>query len=299
MSNEELVAGIQRGEDRMGELWERIEKLVMWKAHRVMTALEGSGGVEFEDLYQSGYPAMVAAVGSHKPECGAFSTWFMLHLKTAFAEATGYRSKKQKLDPLHWATRLDTPLTDEADSDDLMDVIADPSGQKGLEAAEEAMYQVQLHEALEKALAAIPEQYADVLRLRHYQDMTLAEVGDLKGVGQERVRQMENKAIRCLRKPSVACNLRPFLDFDFYCGTGLGAFQHSGLSIQERYLVLEEEKMKRAERQRRNRERKCRQEKIQIEVQDTMESIHQAAQEKVARMTPEEKRSLLEKYGYV
>lgn len=298
MSNEELVAVIQAGAtERMGELWEQVAGLIKWKAKRIMTVLEGcpGRGVEFEDLCQSGYLAMVAAVDTYDPAAGgAFSTWLMYHLKNAFAEAAGYRTQKGRQEPLNNYLSLDTPLTDDADSDDLMDVVADPSGQRGLESAEEAMYMEQLHEALETALAEIPEKYADVLRLRHYQDMTLTEVGNLKGVGYERVRQMENRAIRHLRKPSIACNLRPFLDFDFYCGTGYGVFQRSGMSIQERYLILEEDRKERSERRRQEREEKQLKESFQSE----LERIHKEAQEKVARMTPEEKQALLAKYGY-
>lgn len=297
MSNEELVARIQRGEDLMGDLWEQIERLVKWKANHIMTALEGCGGrgVEFEDLYQSGYLAMVSAVNTYDPAAGcAFSTWFMYHLKNAFAEATGYRTQKGRCEPLNNYLSLDTPLTDDADSDDLMDVVADPSGQRGLESAEEAMYMEQLHEALETALAEIPEKYADVLRLRHYQDMTLTEVGNLKGVGYERIRQMENRAIRHLRKPSIACNLRPFLDFDFYCGAGLGTFQNSGMSIQERYLMRKEE---REERESRRRQREL-QKAASSAISAMMESITAAAEARVATMTLEEKAQLLAKYGY-
>lgn len=253
MSNEELVAGIQAGEDRMGELWAHVEKLVMWKAHRVMAVLDGRGGVEFDDLYQSGYPALVAAVDSYKPECGAFSTWLGYHLKTAFADATGYRSKKQQQDPIHRATSLDMPLTDETDSDDLMAITPDPAGMNGLEAAEEAIYRQQLHDALEAALDAIPEDCGEILRQRYYEGRTLADLAEVHGVTPERVRKKEYEAIRHLRRPKAACHLRPFYDFDFYCGTGLGAFQHTGMSIQERYLVIEEERRERAERERRSR----------------------------------------------
>lgn len=253
MSNEELVAVIQSGEDRMGELWAQVEKLVMWKAHRVMTALDGRGGVEFDDLYQSGYPALVAAVDSYKPECGAFSTWFMLHLKTAFAEATGYRTRRGRNDPLNNSLSLDTPLTDETDSDDLMAIIADPAGMKGIETAEEAIYRQQLHDALEAALDAIPEDCGEILRQRYYEGRTLADLAEVHGVTPERVRKKEYEAIRHLRRPKAACHLRPFYDFDFYCGTGLGAFQHTGMSIQERYLVIEEERRERAERERQSR----------------------------------------------
>lgn len=297
MSNEELVAAIQTGEDRMGELWAQIEKLVMWKAHRVMAVLDGRGGVEFDDLYQSGYPAMVAAVGSYKPEYGAFSTWLGYHLKTAFAEATGYRSKKQQQDPLHRATSLDTPLSDEADSDDLMAIIADPAGMKGLEAAEEAIYRQQLHDALEVALDAIPDQYSEVLRQRHYEGLSLAEIGESRGVSAEYVRHLEGKALRHIRRPSIACRLQPFCDLDFYCGTGLSAFQHTGMSIQERYLVIAEDRREKAEQQRQDRERRRREKKNRIAFEESMECTRQQAEELVSRMTPEEKARLLAKYG--
>lgn len=253
MSNEELVAAIQSGEGRMGELWAQVEKLVMWKAHRIMAVLNGRGGVEFDDLYQSGYPALVAAVDSYNPEHGLFSTWFMLHLKTAFAEATGYRTRKGQNEPLNNSLSLDTPLTDETDSDDLMAIIADPIGMKGLEAAEEAIYRQQLHDALETALDAIPEDCGEVLRQRYYEGRTLADLAEAHGVTPERVRKKECEGLRYLRRPKTACYLQPFVDFNFYCGTGLGAFQHTGMSIQERYLVIEEERRERAERERRSR----------------------------------------------
>ena len=299
MSNEELVAAIQSGEDRMGELWAQVEKLVMWKAHRVMTALDGRGGVEFDDLYQSGYPALVAAVDSYKPECGAFSTWLMYHIKNAFAQTTGYRTRRERNEPLNNAISLDTPLSDDADSDDLMAITPDPAGMKGLEAAEEAIYHQQLHNALEAALDAIPEQYSEVLRQRHYDGLSLAEIGESRGVSAEYVRRLEHKAIRYIHRPSIACHLRPFCDFDFYCGTGLSAFQHTGMSIQERYLVIEEERKEKAEQQRLDRERRRREKKNRIAFEESMEHARQQAQELVSRMTPEEKARLLAQYGYV
>ena len=69
----------------------------------------------------------------------------------------------------------------------------------------------------------------------------------------EMVRKRERDALRRLRSPKTACRLRPFYDFDFYCGTGLGAFRHTGMSIQERYLVIEEDRRERAEKERQRR----------------------------------------------
>lgn len=294
MSNEELVVLIQSGErERMGELWEQIEKLVMWKAHKVITELDGCGGVEFEDLCQSGYLAMVAAVDSYNPESGAFSTWFMYYLKTAFAEATGYRTKTQKYDPLRFADSLDAPLDDSKDSDTKGDLVPDPRGQQRLEAVEDSLYQEELHKALEEALAALPERSAEVLRLRYYQGMTLADIGERQGTTAERARRIETQGLRELRRPRYRKALQPFFDFDFYCGTGFGSFQHSGMSVQERYLVLEEQWKERADQ----REAKRRKEEIQSELEEATERAKQEAQAKVASMTPEEKAKRLAKYG--
>ena len=297
MTSEELVAEIQAGSvDLTWQLWEQVEGLVKWKAKRIMTFLEGCSGrgVEFEDLYHSGYLAMVAAVNTYDPAAGgAFSTWLMYHLKTAFAEATGYRTQKGRCEPLNNYLSLDTPLTDDADSDDLMDVVADPSGLQWRESLEESMWRKQLKEAVGAALLTVPEQYREILRLRYWEDMALEDIGELRGVSKERVRQMENKGIRILRQPQTASQLYTFFDFDFYGGTGLGAFRYSGMSVQERYLLVEEE---RKERQS-SRHRKDRENEIRNSVSAMMEGITAGTEARVAAMTPEEKEQLLKLYG--
>lgn len=59
---------------------------------------------------------------------------------------------------------------------------------------------------------------------------------------------MENKGLKILRQPDTAAVLIEFYDFSYYTGTGLGAFQQSGLTIQEKYLILEEQKKEKRER---------------------------------------------------
>ena len=60
MSNEELVAKIQAGEqDRLPELWDQVEQFVANRANRIMTMyatgyMTNNGGVEFGDLYNTG-----------------------------------------------------------------------------------------------------------------------------------------------------------------------------------------------------------------------------------------------------
>lgn len=173
VSNEELVAAIQAGErDKLPELWTQVERLVALLANRRLTQCGQLGGVEFDDLYNAGYLALIQAVDTYAPDRGAkFTTYFANALKTAFAEASGYRTHKQANDPLHRADSLDCPLDQEgADGDTLAALVADP--RNGMEEAEERIWREQLHAAMEEALEKLPPEWATTLRLRYYQDKT-------------------------------------------------------------------------------------------------------------------------------
>lgn len=281
MSNEELVAEIRAGAvNRLGELWDQVAGLVKWKASRVMTALEGvpGRGVEFDDLYQSGYLAMVAAVESYDPAAGAFSTWLMYHLKKVFADLTGVRTKSGWYDPINSPISMDTPVSDEMETSSLGNLIPDGRASATMEAVEDREYRRQLREALEEALAVLPEHYREILRLRYCAGLTLTEVGEQTGVGCESARKMENRALRVLRQPENLLGLRPFHEYDFYRGSGLAAYKQTGVSVQERYLIREEER-----RERKNAR--------------AITELQADAAAQVRAMTPEEKRRLLEKYG--
>lgn len=244
MSNEELVVQIQNGSpERTEELWKRVERLIKWKANRIMTALELRGsacGVEFEDLVQCGYLAMVAAAESYSPEKGRYASWLMYHLQTEFAKATGYRTKHGQNEPLNDAFSLDKPMGEDTDGDLLGDLIPDWRAVAELEAVEEQEYQKQLQEAMDNALNCIPPECSDVIRMRYYQGMTQEETGKLLGISGEQARLREGKGLRKMRAPKVASILRPFYDFDFFYGTGLSAFKNTGMSVQERYLTMQD-----------------------------------------------------------
>ena len=282
MSNEELALAIQQGEEgRTLELWEQVNGLVKRKAMQIMTALQLSGnprGVEFDDLYQTGYLAMVAAVETYSPERGAFSTWFMFHLKTAFAEATGYRTKNGRCEPLNTAASLDRPVQpDEPDGGTLGELVPDSRAADAIENVEESVYREQLHKAIDGAISELPPGNAQ------WDDMTLSAVGEVMGKSPERTRQMENKGIRELRKSRT---LHRFLDFDMYHGTGLGAFRLSGSSIQEQY-ILKQERREEYERKRRNEQA----------FENETEAMTRRVAARVASMSPEEKRAMLERAG--
>ena len=95
-------------------------------------------------------------------------------------------------------TSLETPIGDEDDSF-YGDFIPDESIASPVDLASQSAMSEQLDEALEK----LTEREALVLKMRHGliddQEHTLEEVGQQLGVTRERIRQLENKALRKLR----------------------------------------------------------------------------------------------------
>lgn len=106
---------------------------------------------------------------------------------------------------------LDTPVGDEEDTT-IGSFVEDDNTPGPADATSNAL----LAEALSDILSTLTEREADVLRLRFGmydgKTHTLEEVGQIFGVTRERIRQIENKAIRKLRHPSRAKKIR-----DFYC----------------------------------------------------------------------------------
>lgn len=242
MSNEEIAVQIQTGKiELMEELWAGVEKLVRWKANRVNNAIGHSAGVDFDDLYQSGYLALVAAVETYRPENGSFSTWFMLCLKTAFAEATGYRTVKGRLEPLNNALSLDKPFEGDPDGATFGDLVPDPKAAATMDAVEETLWRKQLHDALESVLAELPAEQSTVLKKRYYDQLTLVGVAQQLGTTAEDVRKLEKMGLKELRHPRLSKRIRPFHDFDYYGSSGLSAFKNTGMSVQERYLIDQEQ----------------------------------------------------------
>ncbi len=106
---------------------------------------------------------------------------------------------------------LDTPVGDEEDTS-IGSFVEDERTPGPADATSNAL----LAEALKEILDTLADREADVLRMRFGmhdgRTHTLEEVGQIFGVTRERIRQIENKAIRKLRHPSRAKKIK-----DFYC----------------------------------------------------------------------------------
>lgn len=132
---------------------------------------------------------------------------------------------------------------------------ADPVGEDGEETLEDFLkddrdpisdaidriHNEELHEAIENELKAIPEKEADVIRRRYYKEQTLKQVAAGIGVSIEGARQIEEKALRKLRRPKARRRLQAYLtDSSAYSEGlrgGLNLFKTDHTSAQERALI--------------------------------------------------------------
>jgi RNA polymerase primary sigma factor len=115
---------------------------------------------------------------------------------------------------LVWADKvfsLDAPLSDEEENS-LGDIIEDPQAQGPADTTDKTL----LREEVRKALNNLTQRERQVIELRFGlvddHDHTLEEVGKKLKVTRERVRQIEERAIRKLRHPQSSRILKDYLD---------------------------------------------------------------------------------------
>ena len=253
MTNEEMAIRIQQGEKNIiPELWTQVEKFVRYMAYKLMRRLPSSDVVELDDLCQSGYLAFLDAVERFDEAKGTtFITILSLTLKTAFADACGYRSKKQQLDPIHHAESLDEPLAGEDDYI-VSDTIADPTDP--YEGVEERIFRQQLHEVIERVLGALEPSHGAVIRGIFYENKSLSDIAAERGETREAVRTAEGAALKELRQPRVARRLREYIEqrTPYYLRVSGERFNSTGSSAVEEIVLIRERIVSRRSEDARN-----------------------------------------------
>lgn len=193
----------------MPALWEAVERFIEWQSRRRYSLVGNFGGCEIEDLTQSGYLALVAAVQDYDPEKGSFLTILALHLKTAFAEAAGIRSTRR--DALLYADSLDRPVSEEdPDGETLLDFQGVPDA--GLEAAEDRIFTEDLHRALEMALDALPPRKREIIKGKYFDGLTREEIAREQGCTSNTVRDQEREALQQMRRQAKKTGLDQFVE---------------------------------------------------------------------------------------
>lgn len=184
---------VQDGKEDILVLWLACRQYVMQQARRWYRAFEGRRGVALEDLEQAGFLALAKAVETWKPESSAFSTWLTFHLKSAFAAAYRVRTNHELKDPLNDATSLDVPPAGADEDCILRDIIPDVAAARAFEAVE----QQELCEAVQNALAKLPEEQQAAIYGEFWQGKTADP-------------DIRRAAFRALRNPAISRPLRNY-----------------------------------------------------------------------------------------
>lgn len=254
MTNEELAVRIKAGErDQLMELWEQVRDLIAWYAVRRYNAAPGLGGVEVDDLIQAGFIAMVEAVESFDPGAGyKFTSWLTFPLKNAFAEAGGYKSDKQKLDPLHRCDSLDRPIGDD-DGTTVGDIQPEPGD--CFEETERRIWLEQLRTVLDRAMEALPADWREILERRYYLGQSQRAVAEEMRVKRTDIQARERKALYRLHHDRRRNHLDQFrveravdLETPWFLHVGPEAFASTGTSAVEKLAMKRERDRARLER---------------------------------------------------
>lgn len=136
---------------------------------------------------------------------------------------------------------LDGLLSVDDDSVTVGDMVASDENME--EDVLEKVQQEQLKTILWNMVDNLPEQQAMVLRKRFQEQKSLRTVGEDFGVTPEKIRQIEAKALRELRRSRNARMLKPFLiDEKAYSmgvtGTGVGSFFRTWTSSTEKAAMM-------------------------------------------------------------
>lgn len=150
MSNEELVAEIQAGKtDMLMPLWEQNIRYVTGKAAVWKRAFaQHNNSFDLDDLIQSGWLALVAAVDYYNPEKECpFLTVFNFFIKKQFQKVIGIQSSKR--DAMFYASfSLDAPLAED-DETTFGDQTPDPRAIEEFEAVENEEMLQQVRQTLD------------------------------------------------------------------------------------------------------------------------------------------------------
>ena len=129
------------------------------------------------------------------------------------------------------------------DGSELADLIADPADL--IAEADDRIQQEELRGVMWDVVNDLRDREAEVIRMRFKDGKTLAECSADLHVAPERVRQLEKKGLRNLRRPEMADRLLPYLDdlAEVYAhnASGIGIFRRTGTSAVERAVLASEQ----------------------------------------------------------
>ena len=234
----------------LGQLWEINKGLLrsmFWTWYPSHREQADAHGLTVDDFEQEGYFAVQYAAEHYDPGKGfEFSTWLTYAMKRQINQALtgGHRRnvidadgklRTVSADPLNRCTSLDTPLDDTDDGAvTLGDLQPDPAAAQAMQAAEDAIYRKQLHNALEEALNKLTEREQAVIRGSFYDGKSVRQISEEQGLTVVQAKTAKASAFSKLRRnPRLLRWHDEVIQTHAWRGTGFTAWAAGG-SVEER-----------------------------------------------------------------
>lgn len=217
LSNEQLFDLIKDGNEEFKPiLWERVKNLAYMLAsqfYRRNGDLCRSRGLEEWDIKQLSYLAYASLFESYNTE-----------KKYGYTTALGYALSRQLREALgkgadtlnRIANSLDEIIGDEEDGRTVADLIADEDSSAPFEQIEDSSERESISKTLHEAIETLNEQEQGVINGRYFREKTFEELSQEMNISGERVRQVEARALRNLRKPKILRRLNNDLGYSSY-----------------------------------------------------------------------------------
>lgn len=247
MTNERIAAIIAEGdsEELLPILWEKMRrfyKMLCDEYYRTHKDRCIQCGVTVDDLMQESYISMldsIKAYGNRKPEQSelAFTSFCKYPFKNAANKAISVGGRGNPHEPLNtYTTSLDEPIGDGEDKETTrIELVPDTEAEEPYRDIEQSDYYRVIRET---AKSVLNDRLWDVIDRRYFKGETLKQVAEALGVTKERARQLENEALRKLRRSK---EMRDSAAISVYRHIGVEEFIRGG-SIVERAAEQEEKR---------------------------------------------------------
>lgn len=199
MTNEELVQLIKQGNKRYyATLWEQTSRLIHKLIYKHASKRKLPNDIDFDDILQCGYFAMVNAVNAYNPEKDLkFNTYLEFQVMNAIQLTLDRGQRKGMNTPrLQEYSYNRTVSNSEGEEVEIIDLIPDKQSPKIYEGAE----LTDLQERVWQAVAELPEKLREIITRYYFKGEYLPTLAEKLGVSTETIRQRKRQALRLLER---------------------------------------------------------------------------------------------------
>ncbi|MEE1280968.1 MAG: sigma-70 family RNA polymerase sigma factor [Acutalibacteraceae bacterium] len=199
MTNEELAQLIKQGNKRYyATLWEQTSRLIHKLIYKHASKRKLPNDIDFDDILQCGYFAMVNAVNAYSPEKDLkFNTYLEFQVMNAIQLTIDRGQRKGMNTPrLQEYSYNRTVSNSEGEEVEIIDLMPDKQSPKIYEGAE----LTDLQERVWQAVAELPEKLREIITGYYFNGENLSTQAERLGVSVQTVTQRKRQGLRLLER---------------------------------------------------------------------------------------------------